>query len=133
MAKYKTEFKMKVVKEYLEGIVSYKDLAKKYSIPDKSNVRRWVNAYESQGYDGLKVKRKNNNYSLDFKLNVVNLYLTGEISYQSLANELKINNPPLIAKWVKEFRKEGIDGIVDEKQKRKVDIQICQVQIKIKI
>ena len=29
MAKYKTEFKIKVVKEYLEGNVSYKDLAKK--------------------------------------------------------------------------------------------------------
>ena len=49
MSKYNTEFKMKVVKEYLEGNVSYKDLAKKYSIPDKSNIRRWVNVYESQG------------------------------------------------------------------------------------
>ena len=92
MAKYNTEFKMKVVKEYLEGNIGYKELAKKYSIPDHSTVRIWVNAYESQGYDGLKVSRTNNNYSFDFKLNVVNLYLTGEMSYQSLANELKINN-----------------------------------------
>ena len=28
MAKYKTEFKMKVVKEYLEGNIGYKGLAK---------------------------------------------------------------------------------------------------------
>ena len=118
MAKYKTEFKMKVVKEYLEGNVSYKYLAKKYSIPDKSNVRRWVNAYESQGYDGLKVSRTNNNYSLDFKLNVVNLYLTGEMSYQSLANELKISNPSMIARWVKEFREEGIEGLKTKKRGR---------------
>lgn len=115
MAKYNTEFKMKVVKEYLEGNVSYKNLAKKYSIPDKSNIRRWVNAYESQGYDGLKVSRTNNNYSLDFKLNVVNLYLTGEMSYQSLANELKINNPSIIAIWVKQFREEGIEGLKAKK------------------
>ena len=118
MAKYKTEFKMKVVKEYLEGNVSYKYLAKKYSIPDKSNVRRWVNAYESQGYDGLKVSRTNNNYSLDFKLNVVNLYLTGEMSYQSLANELKISNPSMIARWVKEFREEGTEGLKTKKRGR---------------
>ena len=118
MAKYKTEFKMKVVKEYLEGNVSYKYLAKKYSIPDKSNVRRWVNAYESQGYDGLKVSRTNNNYSLDFKLNVVNLYLTGEMSYQSLANELKINNPSMIAKWVIDFRQKGIEGLKSKKRGR---------------
>ena len=110
MAKYKTEFKIKVVKEYLEGNIGYKGLAKKYSIPDHSTVRRWVNVYESQGYDGLKVSRKNSSYSLDLKLNVVDLYLTGEMSYQSLANELKINNPPMIAKWVKEFRAHKIQS-----------------------
>ena len=118
MAKYSTEFKMKLVKEYLEGNVSYKYLAKKYSIPDKSNVRRWVNAYESQGYDGLKVSRTNNNYSLDFKLNVVNLYLTGEMSYQSLANELKISNPAIITRWVNDFRKQGIEGLKPKKRGR---------------
>lgn len=118
MAKYKTEFKVKVVKEYLEGNVSYKDLAKKYSIPDKHIVRTWVNAYESQGYEGLKVSRKNNNYSLDLKLNVVDLYLTGEMSYQSLANELKINNPSIIARWVTEFREKGIDGLKPNKRGR---------------
>ena len=118
MAKYNTEFKMKVVKEYLEGNISYKELAKKYSIPDKASVRMWVNAYESQGYDGLKVSRRNNNYSLDFKLNVVNLYLTGEMSYQNLANELKINNPSIIVRWVREFRERGIEGLRAKKRGR---------------
>ncbi|MDK8281605.1 MAG: transposase, partial [Peptoniphilus lacrimalis] len=118
MTKYNTEFKMKVVKEYLEGNASYKDLAKKYSIPDKSNVRRWVNVYESQGYDGLKVSRKNSSYSLDLKLNVVDLYLTGEMSYQSLANEFKINNSSMISRWVKEFREKGIEGLKPKKRGR---------------
>ena len=118
MSKYNTEFKLKVVKEYLEGNISYKESAKKYSIPDKHTVRTWVNAYESQGYEGLKVSRKNNSYSLDLKLNVVDLYLTGEMSYQSLANEFKINNPSLIARWVKEFRDEGIEGLKSKKRGR---------------
>ncbi len=93
MSKYNLEFKLKVVKEYLEENIGYPSLAKKYNIKSEAEVRRWVNAYKTQGYEGLEVKRKNNNYSLDLKLNVVNLYLTGEMSYQSLANELKINNP----------------------------------------
>ena len=101
MTKYKTEFKIKVVKEYLEGNIGYKGLAKKYSIPDHSTVRNWINAYESRGYEGLKVSRKSNSYSLDLKLNVVDLYLTGEMSYQSLANEFKIDNPSIISRWVK--------------------------------
>ena len=124
MAKYSTEFKMKLVKEYLEGKIGYRELAKKYNIPNKRAIQTWVSAYKTQGYDGLKVSRRNNNYSLEFKLNVVNLYLTGEMSYQSLANELKINNPSMIARWVNDFREKGIEGL--KPKKREEDLQKCQ-------
>ena len=118
MAKYGTEFKMKVVKEYLETNISYKSLSGKYCIPSEIVVKKWVNAYKSQGYEGLKVKRENTQYTLEFKLNVVNLYLTGEMSYQSLANELKINNPSMIARWVIDFREKGIEGLKSKKRGR---------------
>ena len=78
----------------------------------------WVNAYKSQGYGGLKIKRKNTQYTLEFKLNVVNLYLTGEMSHQSLANELKINNPSMITRWVNNFRDKGIEGLKSKKRGR---------------
>lgn len=118
MAKYSTEFKMKVVKEYLETSISYKSLSNKYCILSESLIRKWVSSYKSQGYEGLKVKRENTQYTLEFKLNVVNLYLTGEMSYQSLANELKINNPSIIARWVIDFREKGIEGLKSKKRGR---------------
>lgn len=118
MAKYSTEFKMKVIKEYLESNISYRSLSDKYCIPSKIVVINWVNAYKSQGYEGLKVKRKNTQYTLEFKLNVVNLYLTGEMSYQSLANDLKINNPSMITRWVNDFREKGIEGLKPKKRGR---------------
>ena len=118
MAKYSTEIKVKIVKEYLDSKNSYKYLSEKYCIPHKSVIRRWVNAYKSQGYEGLKVKRKNTQYTLEFKLKVVNLYLTGEMSYQSLANELKMNNPSIIARWVIDFREKGIEGLKSKKRGR---------------
>lgn len=118
MAKYRTELKMKVVKEYLESNTSYKTLSDKYRIPNKSIIITWVNTYKTQGYEGLKVKRKNTKYPLEFKLNVVNLYLTGEMSYQSLANELKISNPAIITRWVNDFREQGIEGLKPKKRGR---------------
>ena len=118
MAKYSTEFKMKVVKEYLETNISYKSLLGKYCIPSEIVVKNWVNAYKSQSYEGLKAKRKNTQYTLEFKLNVVNLYLTGEMSHQSLANELKINNPSMITRWVNNFRDKGIEGLKSKKRGR---------------
>ena len=118
MAKYRTELKMKVVKEYLESNTSYKTLSDKYRIPNKSIIITWVNTYKTQGYEGLKKKKKNTKYPLEFKLNVVNLYLTGEMSYQSLANELKISNPAIITRWVNDFRKQGIEGLKPKKRGR---------------
>ena len=118
MAKYSTEFKMKVVKEYLETNISYKSLSEKYKLSHQEIVKRWVNAYKSQGYEGLKVKRENTKYTLEFKLNVVNLYLIGEMSYQSLANQLKINNPSMITRWVNDFREKGIEGLKPKKRGR---------------
>ena len=109
---------MKVVKEYLESNISYRSLSDKYCIPSKIVVINWVNTYKSQGYEGLKVKRKNTQYALEFKLNVVNLYLTGEMSYQSLANDLKINNPSMITRWVNDFREKGIEGLKPKKRGR---------------
>lgn len=118
MAKYSTEFKIKVVKAYLNNEGSYGCLSKKYGVNDKSIIRRWVNAYKSQGYEGLKVKRENTQYSFEFKKNVVNLYLKGEMSYQTLANQLKINNPSVIARWVIDFRNQGLDGLKPKKRGR---------------
>lgn len=109
---------MKVVKAYLNNEGGYEFLAKKYGISNESIVRRWVNAFNSQGYEGLKVSRKNNNYSFEFKKNIVKLYLTGEMSYQELANQFKINNPSLIARWVIDFRNQGLEGLKPKKRGR---------------
>ena len=48
--------------------------------------------------------RKNKNYSFEYKLSVVEFYLSNEVSYQDLAFQENINNPALITKWVNDFR-----------------------------
>lgn len=109
MKKYSTEFKLKVVNEYLEGKIGYTKLARKYNIPDTKTIRVWVNAYQTMGYEGIAEKTEIKTYSWEFKLNAVNLYLTEEISYQALANQLKVNEPSLITRWVREFKAEALE------------------------
>lgn len=58
MAKYRTEFKVKVAKEYLKFIISYKYLSEKYCIPDKGLIIRWVNDFREKGIEGLKLKKR---------------------------------------------------------------------------
>lgn len=118
MSKYSTELKIKIVKEYLNNEGGFGYLADKYGVSSKSIIRKWVNAFKSQGYEGLNVSRKNKSYSFELKQNIVKLYLTGEMSYQDLANQFKINNPSLIARWVIDFRNQGLDGLRPKKRGR---------------
>ncbi|MEG2584621.1 MAG: transposase, partial [Oscillospiraceae bacterium] len=119
MAKYSYEFKLKVVQAYLKGEGGYEYLAKKYSIPHKKQVCTWVQVYKELGDEGLMRSRQNNNYSFQFKLSVVELYLSSEVSYQELALSQGINNSSLIAKWVNDFRIAGPDALRLKKKGRK--------------
>ena len=118
MAKYSFEYKKKIVLEYLQGKGSYKKLASKYSI-DFTNIRHWVRNYNANGDDGLKRSRKKANYSFEYKLHVVELYLSSEVSYQELALSLGINNPAQICKWVNDFQIAGPDALRPKKKGRK--------------
>lgn len=48
---------MKFVKIYLESSIDFEKLAEKYNI-SHPEIRRWVNSYQIQGYEGLKAEKK---------------------------------------------------------------------------
>ncbi|MDT2540583.1 transposase, partial [Enterococcus raffinosus] len=90
-------------------------LAKIHSVKDRKQILDWVNSYREFGEEGLLRKRKNANYSVQFKLDAIELYQTSELSYREIANVLKMNNPSLIASWMRKFRDDGIDGLTKTK------------------
>ena len=124
MAKFSFEFKKMIVQEYLDGKGGVGYIAKRYNISHKSQIQRWINAYREFGDDGLLRSRQNNNYSFQFKLSVVELYLSSEISYQELALSQGINNPSLITRWVNDFRIAGPDALRPKKKGRKKTLDI---------
>lgn len=111
MAKYSFEFKLKIVQEYLEGKGGTSYLSKKYGFKSNHQIRKWLNTYREFGEEGLLRKRQNQSYSVQFKMDAIELYQTTELSYREVANQLEMNNPALIARWMKAFRTEGIDGL----------------------
>ena len=119
MAKYSFEFKKKVVNSYLNGEGSFEFVAKKYETPSCTNVKTWVLNYKNFGDEGLFRSRKNELYSFEYKLHVVELYLSSEISYQDLALQEGITTPSMIANWVNRFRAAGPDALRPHKKGRK--------------
>ena len=130
MAKYSYEFKKKVVMSYLKGEGGCSYIAKIYGIPAQSRVEEWVRNYNAFGDEGLKRSRRQNNYSFEKKLSVVELYLSSEISYQDLAIQEGINNPSMIANWVNRFRAAGLDALKSRKKGRKKTLDKPKIDIK---
>ncbi len=126
MAKYSFEFKKQVIQDYINGKGGAKYLAKKYSIPAPSNVKQWIKSYKAFGYEGLIRSRNNKTYTFEFKLNVIELYLSTEVSYQELALSVGINNPPLITKWVNDFRIAGPDALRPKRKGRKKSLNLSK-------
>ena len=119
MAKYSYEFKKKIVSAYLNGEGGYEYLAKHYNIPAWTNIKKWVLSYQKFGDDGLIRSRQQQKYSFEYKLHVVKLYLSSEVSYQELALQEGINNPAMLVKWVNDFRIAGPDALRPKKRGRK--------------
>ena len=128
MSKYSFEFKKNVVNAYLNGEGGYRFLAKKFGIPDKSTVKLWVDNYNTFGDEGLKRSRKNDFYSFEKKLSVVELYLSSEISYQDLALQEGITNPSMISNWVNRFRIAGPDALRLRKKGRKKTLDKSKIE-----
>lgn len=118
MAKYNFDLKMKVVQAYLNGDGGYKHLAKSYKIAHHSSVTAWVRSYQEFGPDGLMRSKKNTIYTFEFKLSVVELYLTNEVSFRDLAIRMGINNYALVIRWVNDYRIAGPDSLKPKKKGR---------------
>ena len=123
MAKYSFEFKKKVVQAYLNGEDGAQYLSNKHQIASKTGIQKWVASYKKYGDEGLMRSRKNENYSFEFKIHVVELYLTREVSYQELALSVGVNNPSLITRWGNDYRITGPDALKPKRKgrRRKVD------------
>lgn len=123
MSKYGYKFKKEVVQAYLDGKGGYRLLAKKFGVPSMSKVKLWVDNYLALGDEGLMRSRKNQSFTFEYKLHVVELYLTSEVSYQELALQERIHNPTQIVKWVNDFRIAGPDALRPKKKGRKISLE----------
>ena len=118
MAKYSLIFKLKVVTAYLNGEGGYEYLTKKYGVKTTSQVHRWGYVFKEFGKYGLCRKRNNTRYTSEFKLAVVESYLTSELSYRQIALQYGLNNPSLIARWKSDFMKYGANAFVERPKGR---------------
>lgn len=101
--KYSPEEKIKIVKEYLSGQSSLKEIGSRYGYTSHKGYpgcfHRWVALYREHG-EAAFYHNGNSCYSKEFKIKVVEEYIAGTASATELAAKYKISNESLLLRWV---------------------------------
>jgi transposase len=111
MAKYSEKFKLMLVREYQKGKLGYDLLAKKHNMTSSSPIKKWVKVYEKFGVEGLKRKKQNETYSVQFKLEVLSFMKRTGSSETETALHFGLTNPPMIAAWKKMLMEGGAEAL----------------------
>lgn len=108
---YSTEFKLKVVQEYLKREKGSSILAHEMNI-HPSMVLNWYHLYEHHGIEGLKTRKTNSAYSKEFK-EKVQFELRNKVSINYL--KVKYNlSPSTLKRWSVEC------GMAEKKAVRRI-------------
>ncbi|MDU3804990.1 MAG: helix-turn-helix domain-containing protein [Finegoldia magna] len=122
MPKYTKEFKIKLVLEYLSGeIGGARKVADKYNIP-KSTLELWINQYKFGGFDNLTKKLKNNQFTTEFKLSVIQYRQINNTSLRETAEHFNLVNGSMVNRWEKAYQKHGLSGLEDNRGRPKKDM-----------
>ena len=112
--KFDLETKIKACKEYEKGKKSFEEIGKEINA-GKTTVTEWYEKYRKKGPVSLKYRTSKRSFSKEFKMNIVNEYLTGNYSYQQLGHKYDISHSTA-SKWINMWYN-GIE-LKDTKQKR---------------
>ena len=117
MSKFSTEFKLKLVEEYINGHCGYDSISKKYNV-NPEILRRWIKKYQLHGPNGL-IKNLNSSYSGDFKIHVVEYMHSYHLSLAETAFHFNLGNHSVISKWERIYYEEGPQALYKERRGRK--------------
>lgn len=99
MAEYSPAFNLKIVNNYLKGILGYVSLPEKYQISDKKQIYSWVRKYKQNGKSGLEAKEKQE--------------LTAQFK---LIDVLKVTHFPKSTNhyWIKKMKQKNLNKEIEE-------------------
>lgn len=122
---YTSDFKEKVVKEYLLGQCSYDDLSKKYKIPSKDTIISWVMKYngheqlKSSGTGGCTIMTRGRKTTFEERKEIVKYCIENGLDYTETSTRYKVSYQQVYL-WVKKYNDNGIEGLQDRRGKRKL-------------
>ena len=118
--KYDFAFKLECVELVLKQHYSTGYVSKLKDI-EVSNIRKWVCFYKRYGKSGL-LPRKNQSYSIEFKLNVLKSIQKESLSLRETSLKFNIPDIGIIVKWKKDFANFDLEELKSKPRGRPISM-----------
>lgn len=131
--KYTTDFKIQVVKAYLEGECSLVDIAIKYKIPSSDTIRNWIMKYNSHenlkpsGMGGNTIVTTGRKTTFDEKVEIVKYCIEHKYNYNEAAIKYEVSYQQVYS-WTRKYEKLGVEALRDKRGKRKKIKEMSEVE-----
>jgi transposase-like protein len=101
-AKLSKDERLRLVKEYLDGSKSVRELADESGY-DYNHISRLIKHYKSLGESAFEEKPRNKAYSKELKLQAVQDYLDGKGSLEDISIKYGIMYHSILINWIKKY------------------------------
>ena len=130
---YTAEEKQRAVEEYLQGKGSLREISRRYHIPSKETLRRWIEVYNSnrelrdysprpEVYVAMRKKT-----TKEERREIVSYCLEHGRDYKGTAVKYEVSYSQ-VYQWVKRYEERGEDGLEDRRGKRKSDDEVDELE-----
>ena len=131
--KYEPALKIQAVEAYLAGQGSIRDICVKYDISDRKMLRQWIQCYNSHedfrqpNNGGAIYMAKGRNTTLEERIEIVSHCIATNKDYGKTIEQYGVSYQQVYG-WVRKYEKDGVDGLVDRRGKRKDESHMSEVE-----
>lgn len=136
---YTKEIKLAAVRDYLSGQYSLREVTRKYTISDKSVLRKWIQKYTSHselidsGKGMSQTMTKGRKTTVEERIQIVDYCLQHQKNYQLAAQAYDVSYQQ-VYQWVKKFEANGEEGLRDRRGRTKDEEELtAEEKLKVEI
>lgn len=115
MSKFTSEDIINIILSYKKEGISQIECAKRIGVT-KAQFQYWLRLYDLHGEAGL--QSSYTNYTVEFKLDVLNFMVQSGMSLMDTAAKFKIPSYSVLVQWKKKFELGGLDALEPKKKGR---------------
>jgi len=131
--KYPRELKLAAVRDYLSGNFSQNKICKKYGILATSELQGWIMRYNSHGdfkqlYTGGAITMiKGRKTTLEERIDIVSYFISNNKDYGKTISQYGVSYSQIYG-WIKRYERDGADGLIDRRGKRKDESVMTEIE-----